>query len=310
MPPWERPMKIFRNAFKDLAGKLTFTEDLFMLTQANVWDPQFVNIGYLHIPDWRSQVRMHYFANCVDTIRHIQPVLTMAIEHRLTFQVGVLASDFHFFNTEAILKIDQRLLKEMYKPGFTETPLTYTSPSTFLTSYLGKVANVLHWPHAHAFIGLGGPYSWLTQRWEGDNLITKFMSGPSLQVTRHFKGQSDSAEDNYLGIHWDTVSAQESEFLLGFIPADKSNPERWLYLPVAILDEHCDHFRHIMSQITRTPPTTTPKSRRGWGDFLHSYNRGRKAPKFIPSERHFSDASVRVNLPKLGKTRYVGRTEV
>jgi hypothetical protein len=49
-------------------------------------------------------------------------------------------------------------------------------------------------------------------------------------------------------------------------------------------------FCHFMSQITRTPPTASPKSRRGWIDFLRSYNCGKKAPKFIMTERHFVDA--------------------
>jgi hypothetical protein len=133
-------------------------------------------------------------------------------------------------------------------------------------------------------------------------MVTRFMSGPSIQVTRHYSGQTDSAEDHCLDIHWDRVSDQEIEFLFGYIPADKWNPERWLYPPVAILEDHCDHwsgewnvgmediFRHISSQVTRSPPTAMPKSRCGWIEFLHSYNHGRKAPTFIVMERHFLDA--------------------
>jgi hypothetical protein len=231
IPPTEHPVKIFRDAFKELAGKLMFLEDLFLLARSREWNAQFIGISYLHVPDWRSQVRMHYFANCVDNIHHIQSVLTIAVEHKLNFQIGVHTCNFHFFNTDVISKIDQRLLKEMYKPGFVEASLTYSSPLTFLNSYLGKVADVLQCPHARAFIGLGGPHSWLAQCWGGDDLVGKFMSGPSLQVTHHFKGQSDSTEDHSLGIHWDEVSAQEIEFLFGYIPADRSNPKRWLYPP-------------------------------------------------------------------------------
>jgi hypothetical protein len=46
VPLGERPAKIFRNAFKDLAGKLTFMEDLFLLARTSVWDAQFVGVGY------------------------------------------------------------------------------------------------------------------------------------------------------------------------------------------------------------------------------------------------------------------------
>lgn len=301
-PPSERPAKIFHAAFKELAQELTFTDNLFPLAKPDAWNGQFLLVGYLHVPDWRSQVRMRYFANCMEAVRHITSVLTMSIEHKLSFQIGIKTTEFHFFENDTISQVDQRLVKEMYKPGFTEAPLAYSSPAAFLSSYLGKVADILRRPHASAFIGLGGPHSWLAQRWGGEELVEQFMSGPSLQVTCHFRGQNDSAEDRSLGIHWDSVSSQEIEFLFGFVPADKSNPERWLYPPVAILDEACDHwsgewsvgmeeiFRHITSQITRSPPTAVPKSRCGWIDFLRSYNRGRKAPKFIAKENHFVDA--------------------
>jgi hypothetical protein len=302
MPPHQRPAEVFRIAYGELAGKLTYTDLLFASIDTSMWNAQFLSVGYLHVPDWRVQVRLRFFANCVPTVRHINSILSIAIEHRLSFQIAIRVEDFHFFEAETISYIDQRLLKTMYKTGFTEPHFSYTSASAFINAYIGKVADVLRRPHARAFIGLGGPFSWLAQRWGGDELITRFMSGPSIQVTRHFSGQSDSSEDRSLGIHWDGVSDQEIEFLLGYIPADKWNPERWLYPPISILEDECHHwsgewnvgmeeiFRHVTSQITRNPPTATPKTRRGWIEFLRSYNRGRKAPKFIPTERHFLDA--------------------
>jgi len=147
---------------------------------------------------------MRFFANCMDSINHIHSILSIAIEHKLNFQVGIRVSDFHLFNAEPPLSVvDQRLLKAMYKLGFIETPLVYASPSVFLNAYIGKVADMLRWPHARVFIGLGGPFSWLAQRWGREEMVARFMSGPSIQVTRHFSGQTDSAEDHCLGIHWD-----------------------------------------------------------------------------------------------------------
>lgn len=302
MPPHERPAQVFRVAYRELAGKLTYTERLFASVDTSTWNAQLLAIGHLHVPDWRVQVRLRFFANCVPNVCHIRTILSIAIEHRLSFQIAVRAEDFHFFEADRISHIDQRLVKTMYKVGFCEPQLTYSSPSAFVNAYTGKMADVLRRPHARAFIGLGGPFSWLAQHWGGDELVTRFMSGPSIQVTRHFSGQNDSGEDRSLGLHWDCVSDQEIEFLFGYIPADKWNPERWLYPPVAILEDDCHHwsgewnvgmeeiFRHITSQVTRNPTTATPKTRRGWVEFLRSYNRGRKAPKFIPTERHFLDA--------------------
>lgn len=302
VPPHERPAQIFRNAYRELAGKLTYTDRLFTPVDTSAWNAQFLSLGYLHVPDWRVQVRLRFFANCVPSIRHVRAILTIALEHRLSFQVGIKFTDFHFFEATSLSQIDQRLVKAMYKPGFSEPALSYALPSAFVNAYIGKMADILRRPHARAFIGLGGPFSWLAQRWGGDELVKRFMEGPSIQVTRHFSGQSDSTEDQSLGIHWDRVSDQEIEFLFGYVPADKWNPERWLYPPTSILEDECHHwsgewnvgmeeiFRHITSQVSRNPPTATPKTCRGWIEFLRSYNRGRKAPKFIPTERHFLDA--------------------
>jgi hypothetical protein len=311
LPPRERPARMFRDAFREIAGKLTYTETLFTQVDVSAWNGQYLVSGYLHVPDWRAQIRMRFFANCLDSVNHIYSILSIAIEHKLSFQIGIRVEDFRFFHTDTISVVDQRLLKTMYKPGFIETPFSYTSPSAFLNAYMGKMADILRRPHARAFIGLGGPFSWLAQRWGGEELVARFMEGPSIQVTRHFSGQTDSGEDQCLGIHWDRVSDQEVEFLFGYIPADKWNPERWLYPPVSILEESCDHwsgewnigmeeiFRHVTSQVTRNPPTAAPKSRRGWMDFLRSYNRGRKAPAFVATERHFLDAKRGIQVAGL-----------
>ncbi|KIM38290.1 hypothetical protein M413DRAFT_12781 [Hebeloma cylindrosporum] len=284
MPPHQRPATIFRIAYQEIAGKLTYIERLFPVVDPGNWNTQFLCIGYLHVPDWHIQVRMRFFANCVPSIRHIRTILSIAVEHKMSFQIAIRAEDFHFFGADVLSQIDQRLVKAMYKPGFTEPQLSYSSPSAFVNAYIGKLADILRRPHARTFIGLGGPFSWLAQRWGGTDLVDRFMEGPSIQVTRYFSSQNDSGEDRALGIHWDCVSDQEIEFLFGYIPADKWNPERWLYPPISILDEACDHwtgewnvgmeeiFRHITSQVTRNPTTAAPKTRRGWMEFLRSYN--------------------------------------
>ncbi|KIM34578.1 hypothetical protein M413DRAFT_80253, partial [Hebeloma cylindrosporum] len=296
----DHPATLFKAAFKEKAGKLTYTDVVFDITKDYEWDVNFINLGVLHIPSWRSQIRLRYFANC-ENYRHIIPLLTLAIQHRLPFQIGIHAKDFHLFEPGQISHIDRELLSVMYKPGFYEAPFVFQSSAAFADSYRGKVGDMLRRPHTRAFIGMGGPYSWLAERW-GVNPIADFMSGPSIQVTRHFRGGNDSAEKNALGIHWDQVSSQETDFLFGHIPATKQYPERWLYPPEHILDEWCDHwtgewnagmeaiFLCITSKITRSPPTAVPLSRKGWEADLRSHNRGNKAPAYKPEEEDFTDA--------------------
>jgi hypothetical protein len=145
---------MFRDTFCELAGKLTYTERIFPQIDESSWNGQFLVSGYLHVPDWRAQIRMNFFANCMDSINHIHSILSIAIEHKLNFQVGIRVSDFHLFNAEPLSVVDQRLLKAMYKPGFVEAPLVYTLPSAFLNAYIGKVADILRRPHARAFIAV------------------------------------------------------------------------------------------------------------------------------------------------------------
>ena len=163
VPPHERPAQIFCNAYCELVGKLTYTDRLFPTVNTSNWDTQFLAIGYLHVPDWHVQVQLCFFANCIPSICHIHTILSIALEHRLSFQVGIKFTDFHFFKAPSLSQIDQWLLKTIYKPGFSEPSLNYMSPFTFLNAYMGKMADILRWPHAHTFIGLGGLFSWLAQ---------------------------------------------------------------------------------------------------------------------------------------------------
>lgn len=205
-------------------------------------------------------------------------------------------------------------IKALYQPGFTEPSFSYTkgTPAVFANAYLAKINDILWRPHARAFIGMGRPYSWIAERFGGPSLVQAFLSGPSIQVTRHLLGKSDSHEENPIGLQWDQVSAQEGSFLFGFVPSqDSTLPERYLFPPPHYLRELCDHwngdwnevmdkiFARIADDIDRGK--AKPRERSWWSSHLRNYNR---LPK--PINPKFSDSDVedarriiwRANLPR------------
>ena len=87
--------------------------------------------------------------------------------------------------------MDRILSSRIYELNYQEPKIKFGTGVTFANQYLGKLADILHHPHARALIGLGGPASWIAHQY-GDNLMQQFMNSPSIQVTYHRKGYVDS----------------------------------------------------------------------------------------------------------------------
>lgn len=90
---------------------------------------------------------------------------------------------------------------------------------------------------------MGGLYSWIAEQFGGPSLVKAFLSGPSIQVTRHLLGKSDFHKEKPIGLQWDQVSAQEGSFLFSFMPSqDSSLLKCYLFPPPHYLWELCDHW--------------------------------------------------------------------
>lgn len=300
-PP--NPVEAFKLALSDAVARFTWKEDpekLALLTEPDRKADSVFQHAFFHIPDWRSQVRMRYYASCCPEISDIRQVVHAAVVHRLEFALAIRISDVRLFLPEVVSGLDRMGIKALYQPGFTEPSLSYTkgTPALFANAYLAKINDILRRLHARAFIGMGGPYSWIAERFGGPTLVRAFLSGPSIQVTRHLLGKSDSHEENPIGLQWDQVSAQEGSFLFGFVPSqDPTSPERYLFPPPHYLRELCDHwtgdwteimdkiFARIADDVERGK--AEPRERGWWSSHLRNYNR---LPK--PTIPKFSDADV------------------
>ena len=210
----------FKLALSDAVARFTWKEQpekVAMLVDLGHHNNPIFQHAFLCMSDWKSQIRTCDYASCCLEVSSMCQVIPIAVVHRLEFAIAIHVSDVSLFVPGEIMGLDRIGVKALYQPGFLEPPFSYTkgTPAIFANTYIAKVNNILRHPHACAFIGMGGPYSWIAERFGGPSIVEAFLSGPSIQVTRHLLGRSDSHEENPIDLQWDQVSAQEGSFLFG-----------------------------------------------------------------------------------------------
>ena len=193
------------------------------------------------------------------------------------------------------------LTKRTYDTGFQESPLTYDKGrAAFMDQYLGKLADILHRPHARAVIAMGGPTSWIARFYGGERLVEEYMSGPSIQVTVHHRGGVATAPFLDMPVFYDQLSAQEIELIHGYVPLGNPTEDRWAFPTTEILEECSKHWRgewnqgceRIMGNIARDLGSglLAPQTRKEWREYLRGNNRGEHAPVpgSVPSPDDFT----------------------
>ena len=105
---------------------------------------------------------------------------------------------------------------------------------------LGKLVDILQRLHARALIGLGGPASWIARTY-GDNLVQKFMTVPSLQVTFHEKGYFNSKDRKPIFACCNELTPRELDLVFGHICSGGSDQDKWVFPTPELLDELCHH---------------------------------------------------------------------
>ena len=262
------------------------------------WNPQLLQYGILIFWDLESQVRIRYWSICSSGISTISQILERAIMHGVRFAIGIQAKDIEIFRPEKLSETDRLLSSRTYEPGFIESTLELGSGPAFTDRYLGKLADILRRPHAQALIGLGGPASWIARTY-GDNLVHKFMTGPSLQVTFHEKGYFDSKDRKPAFARCDELTPGELDLVFGHIHSGGGDHDKWVFPTPELLDELCDHwsgkwndqlefvFQEIQKELMG--PNARPRSRGDWRSFFHRSNRGEHAPARRLTIYDFSD---------------------
>lgn len=165
--------------------------------------------------------------------------------------------------------------------------------------YLGRLADILHQPHARAVITLGGPTSWIAHFYGGDCLVEEYMSGLSTQVTVHHRGRVAVAPFLNMSVFHDQLSKQEIKLIHGYIPLGSPTEDRWAFPTSELLEEFSSHWHGewnqgcecIMGNITWSLESgaLTPLTRHEWREYIRRSNRGEHAPtpRSVPKESDF-----------------------
>ena len=304
---------------KDESAKITYTASTWF-APSFAWNSDFLEAAYIFVPDIESEARLRYWANCWDTIGTTQRLLSTAIEHGLKFYLALPQDRLRQFRPIIVDNLDRTSASSLYATGFQEPNLSPAeNAAAFCTSYMARMNDLLSRPHARAFIGEGGQFSWIARRWTGLRLVEEFMSGPSIQVTVHNRGFYDSASDDASYLSHDAVSEQEKDLLLGFCPGTNGCFGRWLFPPADIFDDNfelwtgewnaaLDHiYRRLADDITRGKGKL--RTREKWKNWIRNNERGQHHPEYLPSTKDFTDVMEGISRTGLQPTWHKKRLD-
>ncbi|KAJ7511545.1 hypothetical protein B0H11DRAFT_1699608 [Mycena galericulata] len=269
------------------------------------WNQSWLRKAILVSKDPRAIMRMKIFASCFENVIHVEDVLELAIRFGLPFVLYIRMSDARGFKNSRVSALTRNTLSALYVPGYVDLPLTNGTggAAALYEQYRARVLQLLSRPHAVAFIGHGGILSFVATLYEED-LVQRFVDGPSLQVTEHQKGDSflfddGTKEDFYTS---DQVSNGEIAMLLGHLPATQPSAEATLWPTPEVLESESLHYRgyissgvyDIFSNLRKDIVDSKKyiwRTRGGWKEYLRAGNKGTHAPSIIPTPDDFEEGS-------------------
>lgn len=271
-------------------SQMTEETSVFHLPDEAEWHPELLRFGHLIVRNQTTRVRMRYWAACFPGLEDIRHVLNLAIMRGVRFEIGVKLEHMEYFRPKVISTLDQNTSKQPHEAGFTETKLEYGSGGiTLRDTYIAKLGEILRRPNAGALIGLGGPASWIARQYGGDDIIRKFMNGPSLIITWHNKGANDSKDKDAQHLHWDEATSQELAALFGHISTSKLGDDMWFFPTEEVLLEYSKRysgewnratemlFRRINEELNSDFPR--PRTKEEWRGYVRQSDH-------VPREAH------------------------
>ena len=249
------------------------------------WSMDYLEVGYLLVPDKRAQARLRYWAACSRDTPTMDDILFKAISRGIPFSIGVKVEDFGRFKPEEVSDTDRIVGKPTC---VVEPPFAYTAPGALRAYYMSRVNDIIRRPHARILIGLGGPEAWLGRKWGGSELVAQFMDGPSPDVYLHRRGYIDSDDDHPMFLYTDEMSSQEIDVLFGCIRSD-SDRDRSLYPSRDILEEGCffwtgewdARMEEMFNDLTKDILQGSAKFKTPgmWNEYFRRLNRSRRGSK-------------------------------
>ena len=277
---------------------ITFDGVVWGMPPDLTWNQTFLKEGILLFPDTRTLIRLKYWAVCKPSMMNMRHILNLAIERNMKFYMATKLGDLKAFRPK-LAPVLSELTGRTYEAGFQEEHLRdINGGAAFRDQYMGKLADILCRPHARALVSMGGPTAWIAKRYGGSDIVRRFMSGPSTQVTVHHRGAVASSPFCDDPVFYDQVSAQEENLVHGFVPAENPEHHRWLFPTMEIMEDFCNHWfgewtqgcdlilHNIAKALERG--TAKPLTRKGWKAYLHSANHSNQHPEVVLTQTHFS----------------------
>ena len=293
---------------RNMGGQYTSVIKAWVGKKPLAWNMDYLEVGYLLVPDARAQARLRYWAACSRDSSTMAQVLFKAITHGISFGIGVKVEDFGRFKPEEVSDTDRLVGKPAY---VIEPPFAYTAPGALRAYYMSRVNDIIRRPHARVLIGRGGPEAWLGRKWGGTELVAQFMEGPSPDVYLHRRGYIDSDNEHPMFLYSDEMGPQEVDVLFGCIRSD-SDRDRSLYPSKDILDEGCffwtgewdtrmdEMFDDLTKEILQgSAKFKTPGM---WNEYFRRLNRGCRGSKehlnqVVPAMLHDLHAKLLEGFP-------------
>ncbi|KAJ6530384.1 hypothetical protein DFH09DRAFT_1326898 [Mycena vulgaris] len=269
-----------------------------------LWVIDWMEKSYLVCSDRRSLLRMKVFA-AREKDATILGIITRAIQFGIPFSLYIDARNARDFSNRNITPLDRSTLSALYAAGYIDAQLRYGLGDVALYGeYLGKVRMILVRPHAIAFISLGGILSFIAQLYD-EQLVFRFLRGPSMQVTEYQKGSSflhhEGNEEIFLTT--DAVSPSEISLLIGHVATGDLSTETSLWPHPSLMEKESLHVHGAWTPGCYNILTNLRdeimegnyrwRTRKQWVSYFRAGNLGTYAPDVgsVPSKTFWDDGA-------------------
>ena len=124
---------------RDESAKITYTKSTWC-TPVYAWNPTFLDVAHIFVPDIQSEARLCYWANCWDTLGTTKRLFTTAIEHGILFFLAISLDHTRQFRPIIVDSLDRSSAASLYGVSFQESTLMPTdNNATFCTAYLARM---------------------------------------------------------------------------------------------------------------------------------------------------------------------------
>ncbi|KAF8993527.1 hypothetical protein BDZ89DRAFT_972826 [Hymenopellis radicata] len=235
----------------------------------------------------------------------------MALRHNLKFSLSWETAFLvnHAANPALNKEVDRRtrfLEGHNLQEGFREITLPKeVIGRDFIKAWMQCISDIAKRSHMRAVVQEAGVYTWIMAQWTGYSFYDDYMSGPSVLLTHHMLGASNSREiTRNIPNRWEQITESEKSLLIGSVLLDGTREPRSLYplqdllekswfLQAKIWNRSCDRLMTFITDRIEAG-NWEAHNKREWLRLFQSMSRQeRYQMEYVPTE---NDLVYGVNL--------------